>query len=101
MALAKEDTGQLRGRAKFGVNLKDLRVLLLVLLAFSLDLSIGKVMGQSREVAVDANPLSDNKKKRTSRNFCKKSTAPVGSPDLDSEFVSTFRSAPSNVTRSI
>jgi hypothetical protein len=62
MALAKENTGKLRGRAKFGVNLKDLRVLLLVLLAFSLDLSIGKVMGQSREVAVDANPLSDNKK---------------------------------------
>jgi hypothetical protein len=62
MALAKEDTGKLRGRAKFGVNLEDLRVLLLVLLAFSLDLSIGKVMGQSREVAVDANPLSDNKK---------------------------------------
>jgi hypothetical protein len=43
MALAKEDTGKLRGRAKFGVNLEDLRVLLLVLLAFSLDLSIGKL----------------------------------------------------------
>ena len=28
-------------------------------------------------------------------------TAPVGSPELDSEFVCTFRSAPSNVTRSI
>jgi hypothetical protein len=28
-------------------------------------------------------------------------TGPAGSPELDSEFVSTFRSAPSNVTRSI
>jgi hypothetical protein len=28
-------------------------------------------------------------------------TAPVGSPELDSEFMSTFRSAPPNVTRSI
>src|SRR5258705_12261992 len=28
-------------------------------------------------------------------------TARIGSPELDSEFVSTFRSAPPNVTRSI
>ena len=28
-------------------------------------------------------------------------TAPIGSPELDSEFESTFRSVPSRVTRSI
>jgi hypothetical protein len=28
-------------------------------------------------------------------------TAPIGSPELDSEFESTFRSVPSHVTRSI
>src|SRR5262249_60123158 len=32
---------------------------------------------------------------------CALPISPVGSPELDSEFVSTFRSAPSNVTRSI
>ena len=31
----------------------------------------------------------------------KVATAPVGSPELDSEFLNTFRSAPANVTRSI
>jgi hypothetical protein len=94
MALAKEDTGQLRGRAKFGVNLKELRVQLLVPFAFSLDLSTGKIMGQSRELAVlpARQPTEDDKKVET---------GPAGSPELDSEFVSTFRSAPSNVTRSI
>ena len=103
MALAKEDTGQLRGRAKFGVNLKDLRVQLLVLFAFSLDLSTGKIMGQSRELAVlpARQPTEDDKKVDLRKLLQKVETGPAGSPELDSEFVSTFRSAPSNVTRSI
>ena len=61
-------------------------------------------MGQSRELAVlpavDARPL--RMKKVDLRKLLQKvETAPVSSRELDSEFVSTFRSAPSNVTRSI
>src|SRR5260221_3783563 len=49
----------------------------------------------------DAGPQPMTKKVDLRKLLQKVETAPFGSPELDSEFVSTFRSAPPNVTRSI
>jgi hypothetical protein len=47
-------------------------------------------------------PTADDKKMDLRRKLLQKvETARVGSPELDRQFVSTFRSAPHNVTRSI
>ena len=49
----------------------------------------------------DAGPQPMTKKVDLRKLLQKVETAPFGSPELDSEFVRTFRSAPPNVTRSI
>jgi hypothetical protein len=49
----------------------------------------------------DAGPEPMTKKVDLRKLLQKVETAPFGSPELDSEFVRTFRSAPPNVTRSI
>jgi hypothetical protein len=49
----------------------------------------------------DARPQPMAKKVGLRRLLQRVETASAGSPELDSEFVSTFRSAPPNVTRSI
>jgi hypothetical protein len=49
----------------------------------------------------DARPQPMTKKVDLRKLLQRAETASAGSPELDSEFVSTFRSAPPNVTRSI